>query len=191
MTTTRYEARAIGQIDNGPGCWKYQRIGVFLDGVMIGEYVRNYPSLMRTFCYFRKNDKDYALYSSDYTATRVMALPSCEDLGGEDRDTWGFCPVDYCVPYECTEDSYGDPEFYEGNIGFVSGCVWGDDSSWKVQFLDLTRVEEGIIKRDDRFGYIELFGGLTLCESIIPLDWPNVVINCGREFSVITGGEIR
>lgn len=36
------------------------------------------------------------------------------------------------------------------------GCYWGDDTSWKVQYLDLSRVQQGIISRDDRFGYVEL-----------------------------------
>jgi hypothetical protein len=34
--------------------------------------------------------------------------------------------------------------------------VWGDDDSWKVQFLDLTDVRSGVIRRDERFGYVEL-----------------------------------
>jgi hypothetical protein len=38
----------------------------------------------------------------------------------------------------------------------VWGCIWGDDSSWKVQYLDLSRIQDGLINRDERFGYIEL-----------------------------------
>lgn len=36
------------------------------------------------------------------------------------------------------------------------GLSLGDDTSWKVQHLDLRNVREGIIKRDDRFGYVKL-----------------------------------
>jgi hypothetical protein len=43
-----------------------------------------------------------------------------------------------------------------GEFGFVWGCVWGDDSSWKVQCLDLRRIREGVISRDERFGYVEI-----------------------------------
>jgi hypothetical protein len=32
----------------------------------------------------------------------------------------------------------------------------GDDSSWKVQYLDLSRVQQGVVRRDERFGYLEL-----------------------------------
>jgi hypothetical protein len=49
-----------------------------------------------------------------------------------------------------------DNEWPTGDFGFVWGCVWGDDTSWKVQYLDLSRVQQGEIKRDERFGYVEL-----------------------------------
>ena len=45
---------------------------------------------------------------------------------------------------------------YPPDHGFVAGCIWGDDSSWKIQHLDLCRVEERIIQRDERFGYVPL-----------------------------------
>ena len=41
-------------------------------------------------------------------------------------------------------------------FGFVAGCHWGDDTSWKIQYLDLSEAEKGIVKRDARFGYIAL-----------------------------------
>ena len=34
--------------------------------------------------------------------------------------------------------------------------MWGDDSSWKVQYLDLSTVQQGQLARDDRFGYVKL-----------------------------------
>jgi hypothetical protein len=40
-------------------------------------------------------------------------------------------------------------------FGFRCGCVWGDDSSWKLQLLDLSRVKDGIVEEID-IGYIEL-----------------------------------
>ena len=56
--------------------------------------------------------------------------------------------------------------FYPQTMGFVAGCVWGDDSSWKIQYLDLSKADEGILKRDERFGYIELPHKMTLQEAI-------------------------
>jgi len=89
---------------------------------VVGSYLRNYPAFFDTFCPFKKGGKDFALYSPDYTTTRVMSLPSCADLGGEEPATGGFCPVDYFVP--------ADPDTGEaGDLGFVAGCIWGDDTS--------------------------------------------------------------
>ena len=52
------------------------------------------------------------------------------------------------------------------NWGLVAGCIWGDDSSWKIQYLDLSRAAEGIIGREERFGYIELPAGRKLYECV-------------------------
>jgi hypothetical protein len=49
-----------------------------------------------------------------------------------------------------------DREHPKGDFGFVWGCVWGDDSSWKVQHLDLSRVQHAEIKREEKFGYLPL-----------------------------------
>jgi hypothetical protein len=88
-----------------------------------------------------------------------MELPSCRDLGGEGRSADGFRPVDYFVPV--------DPDTAEaGGVGFVAGCIWGDDTSWKLQALDLSAVESGTLARDERFGYLELPDGLRLSEAI-------------------------
>src|ERR1051326_7788299 len=95
-------AKVLEEIENRPGTWKSLRVGVFrVEGEaeeQVGEYIRNYPSLLHTFCYFRQDGREYALYSPDYTATRILELPSCRDLGGEERNQCGFCPADYFVP---------------------------------------------------------------------------------------------
>lgn len=129
------------------------------DGAVLGAYERNYPSLFDTFCPFTRRGKDYALYSPNYTTTRVMELPSCHDLGGEEPASHGFCPVDYFVP---VNDETGEA----GDLGFVTGCIWGDDTSWKIQALDLTNVEAGVIGREERFGHLEVPEGKRLSEAI-------------------------
>lgn len=45
--------------------------------------------------------------------------------------------------------------FYE-NFAFVSGCFWGDDSSWKIELYDISKAHEGIIKKVPEWGYYEL-----------------------------------
>jgi hypothetical protein len=216
---TSYSAEPIDKIENTPGCWNSIKVAVFRrDGdrkEQVGEYVRNYPNLFRTFWHFRKGEMDYALYSPDYTASRIMELPSCKDIGGEEPYEAGFCPTDYYVP------SYIDREYLDVNdkphwhrvtdpspedlvaqkitftpldektgqrikvekssypvspllyypFGFVAGCIWGDDSSWKIQFFDLANAEGGILKRDERFGYIALPSSLSLKQAIEMIDF--------------------
>ena len=99
---TTYVARVVGEIHYRPGAWNGVRVGIFRrDGeseVQIGEYERNYPSLFETFHPFRADGRDLALYSPHYTGTRLLELPSCRDIGGEERSSDGFCPVDFYVP---------------------------------------------------------------------------------------------
>ena len=134
----------------------------------IGSYTRDYKAFgIQTFYPFLLNGKEYALYSKNYTATRVMSLPNCKDLGGEEPDSIGFCPVEFYVPLKEKQD-----EPYEHYpFGFVAGCHWGDDSSWKIQYLDLSNVANGIIKREARFGYIELPTGIALENAISINNW--------------------
>lgn len=56
-------------------------------------------------------------------------------------------------------------------FGFVAGCIWGDDSSWKIEYLDLSAVEKGEIRRDARFGYIEMPDGISLKQAIDLVDY--------------------
>lgn len=56
--------------------------------------------------------------------------------------------------------------FPERVHGFIAGCVWGDDGSWKIEYLDLSRADEGIIKREQKFGYISMPNGLFLDKAV-------------------------
>ena len=215
----RYEARVLDKVHYRPGAWTGLRVGVYrlTDGQeeLVGEYTRNYPSLFSTFFPFQAEGMDLALYSPSYTATRILALPECVDLGGEEPGNHGFCPVELFVPtyaeIESVRDGgppsrsrrnnpkpealvpkhsvteYTDPQTGEAKttefstrivtpltyypFGFVSGCVWGDDSTWKIQYLDLSRAVEGILKREERFGYVELPDNVKLSEAIDMTDY--------------------
>lgn len=197
------------KIPTKPGCWDYLKVDILCDGVKVGEYSRNYSSLFNTFCPFVWKGKEYALYSRHYTATRLMSLPDCKDLGGEEPGSGGFCPTGYAVPIVPMQspeaiaakpkhnprrhpEQWPDdkaPEFKEACARFdaeynewwkqypfeeqtcpfalMCGCHWGDDCSWKLQLIDLRRVEEGIITRKEAFGYIEFWGaGKDLAELV-------------------------
>ena len=241
-----FTARPINEVGHEQNRWPRCLVGVFqhnADGTeqQIGTYERNY-SFLRTFWWLRRGTRHFALYSPDYTATRIMEIlpdTGIKDIGGEEPSGGGFCPVEFFVP-DCRKLEYeelagpgklitdwGDPykslpigsefkkatrthtgrrrlrgpdgtpiaqemtvknngveqkvkapswgeeqEYESGWIkfpqhhGFVAGCVWGDDSSWKIQHLDISQIEDGIIHRDDRFGYVALPGTVLLRDAI-------------------------
>ena len=132
-------------VDNGRGVWNSLRVSIFHktedSSVKVGEYQRNFAALYHTFHPFQQSGMWFALYSNDYTCTRVMELPSCRDIAGEEPNTHGFCPVDFYVPYQ---DEQVLKSAHAGHFGFVARCVWGDDSSWKIQYLDLSRIQSGV-----------------------------------------------
>lgn len=173
------------KIDKGKGYWNYLLIEIFTseDNKKIGEYTRNYSSMFNTFVPFTKDGKDYALYSPDYTSTRIMSLPDCRDLGGEERNTYGFCPVDYYIPFEKIDELEMQDEIPK-NFGFVAGCIWGDDSSWKIRYIDLSDIKNGNIKIDDRFGYIQLPYNLELKNAIDIEDYPWIRISHMDTFNI-------
>ena len=158
--------------DHGPGGRKTARVDI-LEGDdialrQIGSYARNhYGWCAETFCPFMQDGRWFALYASDYTATRIMELPSCKDLGGEAPVSHGFCPVDYYVPYDHPDVlAAGDA----GRFGFVAGCIWGDDSSWKIQYLDLSDASRGIVVRKEMFGYVAMPSKALRLKDCVSLD---------------------
>lgn len=161
---------------NGPNVIASTMVRVFRRSPeeCVAEYERNY-SIMGTFEPFRQAERQYALVAPDYTKTAVIDLATGEVIAEEaesyydDEETQsgaGFCPVGFYVPdwWDVNDGSvipgskYWNKryEWPQGKFGFVWGCHWGDDSSWKVQYLDLSRIDEGVVTRDDRFGHVEL-----------------------------------
>ena len=176
-------------VDNGPGVMSSSIVSVFertpAEVRKIGEYPRNHVGIYDTFHPFRLNGNWYALYSRDYTATRVMELPTCRDIAGEEPESDGFCPVDFYVPYT---DERVIASGHAGQFGFVAGCTWGDDSSWKIQYLDLSGIESGIFSRQERFGYLSMPAGRRLAECIsfdsyYPPDVPTITITAALHFN--------
>ena len=145
--------------------WTTLRVEVLDGDRVIATYNRNY-AMLQTFEPFRQGARDFALVSPDYTTTAVLDLSNGEIVAGEEPSPGGFCPVGFYVPdwWDLHQGSIlpgsmhwsDDHEWPTGDFGFVWGCVWGDDSSWKVQYLDLSRVQNGVLHRDDRFGYVKL-----------------------------------
>ena len=185
--------------------WGSVKVSIFRDKGLIGEYVRNYDSFgPNTFYPFEIDDQWYALYSASYTSTRVMKLneSSIEDWCGEDPEADGFCPVEYYVPryFHYEKEIRVDccfPDLNDGKcppliktsyprFAFLSGCYWGDDTSWKLRFVDLSKVPEKILEITDKFGYWEL-PGLPLKECITI----KVYEKFGTEISIIKEESFR
>jgi hypothetical protein len=168
----------------------YSEVSIYATGGVfkrkLGSYTRNYPAHgLGTWYPFSRGGKDYALYSRDYTSTRVMELPWCKDIGGEEpavlieRDyyvpeaVWGvYCPVEYFVPKVVIRDKDLFPKWPNlprttpSDLAFVAGFSWGEPSEWEIQCLDLSQVESGIITRDQRFSYIAMPEGASLRDSV-------------------------
>ena len=146
-----------------PHGWNYLTVEICFDGEPIGSYQRNYSTLFDTFVPFVQQNEQgecrvFALYSRHYTATRIMRLPECDDIGGEEPGG-NFCPTGYFVPY--------DPERgLTGAFGFLSGCIWADDEAWEIHYIDLSGAANGVIKRDNRLGFLELPRSMHLREAI-------------------------
>ena len=193
-------------IPNEPGAWDSTKVSIWRDENLIGEYIRNYSSYApMTFYPFEMNGEWYALYSANYTTTRVMKLreDSIEDWCGEEPQAHGFCPVEYYIPrYNksahsftikdelCNVDTYemdteytspeafvaawDEPEFVETkfcDFAFMCGCVWGDDSSWKLRYIELAGVPNKELLITEKFGYWELPTQMTLRQCINMSGW--------------------
>ena len=202
MPRDRFSAEAT-EVKSQPPTWSTLSVDVKdSEGNAVAHYKRNYPSLMRTFEPFRQGDQLFALISQDYTCTSVLDLQSGEIVASEEPSPGGFCPVGFYVPdwWDVHDGSAlpgskywrDDHELPKGDFGFVWGCVWGDDSSWKVQYLDLSAVQEGSIKRDDRFGYVKLATGTELeAKEFIHCEFyggkASVRFNVEQDFDLHTG----
>ncbi len=154
-----YEAE---KIQNEDGYWDTTHVKVFKNDIVIFEYDRNYQ-MLNTFCAFKQGDRNFALYSPDYTGTRILDLDNAVDIGGDDPEEGGFCPVEFWV-------------HPSGVSGLIAGCIWGDDWAWHVEHLDLTQVEKGGIIREDIFEYVHLGSKQSLADcihnsEIYPIDW--------------------
>lgn len=101
---------------------------------------------------------------------------------GQNISSWNFCPSEFHVPdvYDILDDNdikelqeaistKKDLDFWQEwmnnfinrrTFAFEAGCVWGDDWSYKVQAIDLTKILQGEVQDDDRFGYLILQGDL-------------------------------
>lgn len=141
-----------------------------------------------------------------------------EDWCGEDPAEWGFCPTEFYVPrfnsfkssfkdgreftYEVFDNEHNSieeflneaktEEEYTGThymkYGFLCGCVWGDDSSWKLKYIDLSKIPDKQLIIEEKFGYWELPNlPLKQCVRIMEPDHPWIVLTGTKAFNLKTG----
>ena len=173
------------------GTWGSLKLTIFLNTVMVGEYLRNYPSLgLETFYPFRSaSGQLYALYCAHYSTIRVLKITDTgiEDWCGQDVGTTSFCPGELYVPQyfeddgEVTVDNeyddYSDfvemartygagPNIRYADFGFMAGCDWGDDMFFKLRYLDLRNVDSKELVVSDHYGNLELPNNMPLKKCI-------------------------
>lgn len=153
------------KIDNGKSHWNSTLCEIYKGEEKIGEYKRTYYAYSeKTFYPFTFNGNDYALYSENYTQIQLMSLPDCKEIILKEdckKQMANFCPTELYVPI-CAKIKYEDgriiqywinnlddkedgEEYEYLHIASALGCVWGDDSSWKLMLIDLRKIEEGEI----------------------------------------------
>lgn len=210
---TPFTLRGFHDSEDKPGHWSTLLIAVERDGRTLGGYHRLYGSFGQdTFAPFQWDGVWYALYAAHYTCTRVMRLTddSLEDWCGEEPSGGGFCPTAYFLPQMftdgegeqrivCVEDanSWSDwaafaaeagaeqaPLSFPG-FGFLAGCHWGDDTDWKLRYVDYRQIQEKVLRIDERFGYHPLPTGLRLAQCVDLSSWDpedRIVHTHRREF---------
>lgn len=135
----------------------------------------------------------YRKGSYDEYEARKTAHPEWFEAGGyyggkgpDDKiNAEGFCPMQFHVPdildgwtgedaftpetwakYEGEEWFRDELKLKIGNYGFVGGCIWGDDTSMKVRHIDLSKITEGIVTEEERYGYLEAPDHMSLKDMI-------------------------
>lgn len=74
-----------------------------------------------------------------------------------------------------------------GQWGVYAGCVWGDDSSYKLRYVDLSKVSEGIVTTDERFGYVELPEGKLKDAINVEAESRRIIVSVPVRFDLETG----
>jgi hypothetical protein len=144
-----------------PCSWNYTLVEIFTNNTKVGQYVRNYPHILHTFCPFHYRGTDYALISRDFLRTSIIRLPDCKYIASVGAHN--FQPVCYHVPMISPEmigqyDQYGH-EIIGPNVSWalVAGTYYKSDQRYfQVQCIDMGNLKAGYAVQDRRFGFLEL-----------------------------------
>ena len=139
------------KVDGKQGCWSVTKVEVRRGDTLVFEFTRQYPGFaLETTRIFSLGGQDILVYSENYETLNFFNLTKREAIALDDeskKQIHGFCPTEILVPKFAIED---DIYICDGGItgefhdfAFVSGCVWGDDSSWKLNILDMRNLLTG------------------------------------------------
>lgn len=83
-----------------------------------------------------------------------------EELQKYPKANWGWLSQD-SISREYDQGLWkpDSPILFE-DFALVTGCIWGDDNSWKLELRDLSQAAEGILKSVPGWGYHPLWGEL-------------------------------
>lgn len=174
----------VARTPTGKGTWDVRDCEILRDGNVIGAFRYGYSGgIQHIFCPFQYKEQWYCLYATSYMALSLGRLT--DKLEHIDSTADEFCPVEAAVPfhyfnhagwersgsdsdkeyifhsYEWDAD-YGEPHEFAGwaDFGFFCGCHWGDDTSYKLRFIDLRAIAEGKLLIDDKpLGYFDMATG--------------------------------
>jgi hypothetical protein len=93
-----------------------------------------------------------------FCPTGFKAFPMIEEYVGTDEDE---AKRDESIAFwnkmiDAHPDQASSLLEYSGVFALESGCIWGDDTSDKLRYIDTSRVRDGILRTDERYGYFEL-----------------------------------
>lgn len=116
--------------------------------VKLGKYKRFSDKLGNTFYPFLYYGKDYAIFADKETSIKIVELSCFKEIASiESIDD--FFISEFYIPYFPEKGVFGQ-------FGFMAGFVWGKENLYRIRYLDLSKLKEGILTQDERFGQIEL-----------------------------------
>lgn len=146
------------------------------------------------------SDEYTRLSMVDLVTGRRVDEPWPMDADGLDCRDMGFCPIDVrmmdmsdllvdrrhghmhhrrSVPEQAdrwvkmiqlSEDMCDHALMHTGSWGLEAGYFWGDDATDKIRRIDASRLRQGILSCDQRYGYIELDEHATLQDVLVTPD---------------------
>jgi len=91
-------------------------------------------------------------------------------------DKHAICQFNERSVYADFEEFRRDAEDCESRVeysgfAFLAGCVWGDDTCWKLRYIDYKGIANKVLLIDDRFGYHPLPTNRLLAECVDLSGW--------------------